>query len=95
MKRLRIKMDAKKAKIKGQEIDSTVRIGKKGIDENMVDEIERQLEDKELIKIKVLRNNPIQDIDEIVEILEENIRGKAVEVRGKTILLAANELLEK
>ncbi len=84
-------MDPKKAKIKGQDLEPLVRIGKKGIDENMVEEIERHLEDKELIKIKILRNNPIQDIERVVDILEEKTSGQVIEIRGKTVLIAAEE----
>ncbi|MGM0406172.1 MAG: YhbY family RNA-binding protein [Thermoplasmatota archaeon] len=84
-------MDRKKAKIKGQSLEPLVRIGKKGIDENMIEEIERHLEDKELIKIKILRNNPIQDIEKVVDMLEKKTSGKVIEIRGKTILVAAEE----
>ncbi len=84
-------MDRKEAKIKGQDLEPLVRIGKKGIDENMIEEIERHLEDKELIKIKILRNNPIQDIGKIVDMLEEKTNGKVIEIRGKTVLVAAEE----
>lgn len=84
-------MDPKKAKIKGQDLEPLVRIGKKGIDENMVEEIEKHLEDKELIKIKILRNNPIQDIEKVVDILEEKTSGQVIEIRGKTVLIAAEE----
>ncbi|MFW6141546.1 MAG: YhbY family RNA-binding protein [Candidatus Saliniplasma sp.] len=86
-------MERKKARIRGQDLEPIVRVGKKGIDENMVLEIERHLEDKDLIKIKILRNNPIQDTDEIVDILEEKTSGKVIETRGRTVLLAAEEEL--
>ena len=85
-------MDPKKAKIKGQDLEPLVRIGKNGIDKNMVEEIERHLEDKELIKIKILRNNPIQDIEKVVNILEEKTSGQVIEIRGKTILVAVEEV---
>ncbi len=85
------KMDIKKAKVEGQDLEPLVRIGKKGIEENMVEEIERHLEDKELIKIKILRNNPIQDIEKVVDILEDKTSGKVIEIRGKTVLLAVEK----
>ncbi|MFO7792482.1 MAG: YhbY family RNA-binding protein [Candidatus Saliniplasma sp.] len=84
-------MDPKKAKIKGQDIDASIRIGKHGINEGVIDEIEKQLEDKDLIKIKLLRNSPIQDIDRAVDILKDETSGNPVEVRGKTILLITEE----
>lgn len=75
----------------GMDLKAIVRIGKKGIDDSMVDEINRLLEDKEIIKIKVLRNNPIQDIEETSQILEEKTIGEVVEIRGKTILMYYEE----
>ncbi len=84
-------MDRDEIRNIGMDIKAIVRIGKKGINESMVDEINRLLEDKEIIKIKVLRNNPIQDIDETSEILEEKTIGEVVEIRGKTILMYYEE----
>lgn len=75
----------------GMDLKAIVRIGKKGIDDSMVDEINRLLEDKEIIKIKVLRNNPVQDIEETSQILEEKTIGEVVEIRGKTILMYYEE----
>ncbi len=84
-------MDKDEIRNIGMDMKAIVRIGKKGINESMVDEINRLLEDKEIIKIKVLRNNPIQDIDETSEILEEKTIGEVVEIRGKTILMYYEE----
>jgi len=84
-------MDRDEIRNIGMDMKAIVRIGKKGINESMVDEINRLLEDKEIIKIKVLRNNPIQDIDETSQILEEKTIGEVVETRGKTILMYYEE----
>ncbi len=84
-------MDKDEIRNIGMDMKAIVRVGKKGINESMVDEINRLLEDKEIIKIKVLRNNPIQDIDETSEILEEKTIGEVVEIRGKTILMYYEE----
>ena len=84
-------MDEEKAKIIGQNLDPLVRIGKKGITEGIIEEINRHLDDRDLIKIKVLRNNPIQDIDQVGEKLEEVTIGKVMEIKGKTILLLNEE----
>ena len=84
-------MDKDEIKNIGMDLKAIVRIGKKGINDSMVEEINRLLEDKEIIKIKVLRNNPIQDIEETSDILEERTIGEVVEVRGKTILMYYEE----
>lgn len=80
-------MDDEEIRKMGQDIRTLVRIGKNGINESMVDEINRHLEDKDLVKVKVLRNNPIQDLDKVAEELEEKTDGRLIEIRGKTILL--------
>jgi len=84
-------MDRDEIRNIGMDLKAIVRIGKKGINDSMVDEINRLLEDKEIIKIKVLRNNPIQDIEETSEILEDRTIGEVVEIRGKTILMYYEE----
>lgn len=80
-------MDKKEAIAKGQDIDARVRIGKKGITEGIIGEIDRNLDDEEIVKIKILRNSPAQDIDDIADILEERTIGEVAETRGKTILM--------
>lgn len=89
-----MKMKRKDVKNLGQELDSVVRIGKSGVSEGIIDEIDRQLDDKEIIKVKVLRNNPKQDIEKTVEELEERTIGECVEIRGKTVLLVDEDELE-
>ncbi|MFW5927948.1 MAG: YhbY family RNA-binding protein [Thermoplasmatota archaeon] len=84
-------MDKDEIKNVGMDLKAIVRIGKKGINDSMVEEINRLLEDKEIIKIKVLRNNPIQDIEETSKILEDKTIGEVVEIRGKTILMYYEE----
>jgi RNA-binding protein len=84
-------MKEEKAKKLGQDLDARVRIGKKGITDGIVDEINRHLENEELVKIKVLRNNPILDIDKTADMLEERTIGEVVEKRGKTVLMLYEE----
>lgn len=80
-------MDEEEAKRLGHDLDANVRIGKKGITTSIVEEIDRQLENDDLVKVKVLRNNPLQDIDETKKILEDLTQGRVIEIRGSTILL--------
>ncbi|MFO8110295.1 MAG: YhbY family RNA-binding protein [Thermoplasmata archaeon] len=80
-------MEDEKAKKLGQDLSATVRVGKEGISEGMVKEINRQLEDNGLIKIKILRNSPYEDMSEVVDIIQGKVKGRTVEIRGKTILL--------
>lgn len=80
-------MDDEDIRKMGQDIRTLVRIGKNGINEAMIDEINRHLDDKDLVKVKVLRNNPVQDLDKVGEELEDKTDGRLIEIRGKTILL--------
>lgn len=74
------------------EIEATVRIGKKGLSENITNEIKNQLESRGVVKIKVLRNyaestpnfNRFRFAEEIAEKTESVLLG----VRGRCILLA-------
>lgn len=86
-------MDIDKAKSLGQDIDPIVRIGKKGLTKGMITELDRHLENDDLIKIKVLRNNPIQDIEKLGSMIEEKTIGKVIEIKGNTILLLNKEEL--
>ncbi len=65
-----------------------VLVGKKGLDENMLAEISRRLEDEKLLKIKILKNAPERDMEAVVDVLEQQVHGRVVEVRGRTLLLA-------
>ncbi len=79
-------MDDEDIRKMGQDIRTLVRIGKNGINEAMIDEINRHLDDKDLVKVKVLRNNPVQDLDKVAEELEDKTDGRLIEIRGKTLL---------
>ncbi len=80
-------MKDKRVKKLGQDMKPQLRVGKKGLDDNMMAEIARRLEDEGLLKIKILRNAPETDMDVVADILNEKVDGKVVEVRGRTLLL--------
>lgn len=81
-------MKDEKAKRVGQDMKAHILVGKKGLDENMQAEIARRLEDEKLLKIKILRNAPVRDMDVLAGSLVEHVGGRVVEIRGNTILLA-------
>ncbi len=80
-------MDDEKAKKLGQSIKANLQVGKDGISEGMVDEINKQVEDKGLVKIKVLRNSPYLEMEEAVDEIHDRCKARVVEVRGRTVLL--------
>ncbi|MCD6341120.1 MAG: YhbY family RNA-binding protein [Desulfurococcales archaeon] len=67
-----------------------VNIGKQGVTENVIKEIERRLEDEEVIKVRVLRSFKRASGREIEEIAEEvagKVNAKVVDVRGNVFVL--------
>ncbi len=84
-------MDEERAKELGQELQSTLHVGKDGITEGIIEELDKQLDKNELVKVQVLRNNPVQDMEKIAEQLQEKSIGELVEVRGKTVLMHYQE----
>lgn len=52
-------------------IEPKIIIGKNGITENLLIQIEETLEANELVKIKILKNNLFDDKDTVQEILEK------------------------
>ncbi len=55
-------MSKNKLKEKAKQLEPVIRIGKNGLTDSLVNEIKRQLENKKLVKIKLLRPF-IQDKD--------------------------------
>jgi len=80
-------MDDKKAKKIGQDMSASIWIGKEGISEGIIEEINRQVESNGIVKVKVLRNSPYRDIREAEDIINKKIDGNIAEIRGKTILI--------
>lgn len=77
-----------KAKLKGKamKIKPSVWIGKAGLSEGVLGEIEKQLKKKGLLKVKV--NKCLKSkVDEIAEELEKKLKVEVVEVKGRTIVL--------
>ncbi|MFO7991086.1 MAG: YhbY family RNA-binding protein [Thermoplasmata archaeon] len=88
-------MDEERIKKLGQKLKPLVRIGKNGVTEGMVDEINRHLEDEDILKIKILRNCPVRDHEELTAVLEEKTYGHVVEHRGNTVLLVDKDELNR
>jgi RNA-binding protein len=66
----------------------TIRIGKNGVSQELVKEIEKQLDKREMVKIKILQS--ALDGDEAKEIasrIAEQTGASLVEVRGHTFML--------
>lgn len=66
--------------------DPTFQIGKGGINENMINQIDDTLENRELIKIHVLQNN-VDDKSELATTLSDATNSEVVQIIGSMIVL--------
>jgi RNA-binding protein len=71
-----------------------VHIGKSGLTESIITQIEEALEAKELIKVTILQNCD-QDKNEIAAKLEEQVGIEVVQVIGKIIVLYKESVEKK
>lgn len=68
------------------DIDATIRVGKDGLDDKLMDEVRLQLKKKRLIKVKVL-GNAEDDVNAVAEKIAAATESVAVDVRGGVIVL--------
>ena len=68
-------------------IEATVRIGKNGITESVIEEIRSQLKSRNVVKIKFLRNSDRSDMNGKAKALASRLDAEVVDVRGFTIVL--------
>lgn len=61
-------------------------VGKTGVNENMINQIQEALEKRELLKVSVLQNSP-EDKDTVSRQLAEGTGAEVVQVIGNTIIL--------
>ncbi|MCG3218733.1 MAG: YhbY family RNA-binding protein [Candidatus Heimdallarchaeota archaeon] len=69
---------------------SLVRIGKKGITDELIEEIDLQLSRREVIKIRYLLDISKQDLVRLAKGIASSMNVNLVEVRGKTFILSKN-----
>ncbi|MGI6561155.1 MAG: ribosome assembly RNA-binding protein YhbY [Clostridia bacterium] len=70
----------------GNRLDPTIQIGKGGINENVINEARRELFDKELVKISVLRNVP-ESTKQISDEIARQTGAEVVQVIGRKFVL--------
>ena len=64
----------------------TINIGKSGVNENVIEEIKRQLEANELVKIKFAKNIA-RDKDKYIDEIITQTRAKLIDVRGHVAVI--------
>lgn len=71
---------------KAHHLTPIFQVGKGGVNDNMVEQIDDALEARELLKVSVLQNCEM-DRREVAEILTEGTDAELVQVIGSTIVL--------
>lgn len=67
-------------------IDPIFQIGKAGINDNMISQIDETLENRELIKIHILQNN-FDDKNDLAQTLSQTTNSEVVQVIGSMIII--------
>ena len=67
-------------------IDPIFQIGKAGINDNMISQIDETLENRELIKIHILQNN-FDDKNDLAQTLTQATNSEVVQVIGSMIII--------
>ena len=60
----------------------TINVGKKGLTDGLIKEINLQLEKRGMVKVKMLRSFRNKDKKELVEEIRAKVNGKLVDFRG-------------
>ncbi|QOR65607.1 ribosome assembly RNA-binding protein YhbY [Cytobacillus suaedae] len=71
---------------KAHHLDPIFQVGKGGVNENMIKQIDDVLEARELIKVSVLQNCE-EDKSSVAESLSKGAKAELVQVIGNTIVL--------
>ena len=72
-----------------------IRIGKKGLTENIINEVKRIIEKDRVIKIKCLKVVPKEAIEAVAKNIAELTGSKVVELRGKTFILLKTNCIDE
>jgi len=75
-----------KRKLSGEK--PTIWIGKSGISQELINEIEKQLDKREMVKIKILKSALKEnEMRQLASRIAEQTEASLVEVRGHTLML--------
>ena len=64
----------------------TINIGKNGVNDNVIEEIRRQLEANEIVKLKFAKNIA-RDKDDYIDEIVAKTRAKLIDVRGHVAVI--------
>ncbi len=72
---------------KARQLQPSVRIGKFGINHQAIEEIKRQLKARKLVKVKLLKNAEVEDIDAAAEDLAAKTDSALIDRVGRVVVL--------
>lgn len=69
-------------------MEATTHVGKNGLTSSLIEEINRQLKDNKLVKIKLLKSAvELKPREEMARELAEKTKAELIEVKGNTVVL--------
>lgn len=69
-------------------MEATTHVGKNGVTPSLIEEINRQLKDNKLVKIKLLKSAvELKPREEMARELAEKTKAELIEVKGNTVVL--------
>jgi len=69
-------------------IDPILKIGKNGVTDTFIEELNKQIKSKKLVKIRVLKSaEEVQDLESIAEKIARATRSTLIDVRGRSVVL--------
>ena len=80
-------MSHEKKELMNRALDAmTINIGKSGVNDNVIEEIKRQLENNEIVKLKFAKNIA-KDKDKYIDEIVSKTRAKLIDVRGHVAVI--------
>jgi RNA-binding protein len=90
------KKKMRELKQRSTEVDPTVWIGKSGVTDALLGQIDRQLDANEIVKVKVHKTSPEDaEIAELADKIAEETASGIVDVRGRTFTIYRQKKVRK
>jgi RNA-binding protein len=80
------KRTAKEIKAIGKDLKPTIHVGKDGVDEGLIQEVELQLKTRKVVKIRLLPSAS-EDKKGTAQLIAEKANAELIDVRGSVVLL--------
>ena len=75
-------------KSEAHQINPILNIGKNGVTDSLIEELNKQIKANRLVKVRILKSaEEEKDLNAIAEEISEATRSTLIEVRGRTVVL--------